>query len=35
MRMHDTTGTDYHFRLRDGLLGLQMLFVAFGAPAPH
>ncbi len=23
--------TDYHFRLRDGLLGAQMLFVAFGA----
>ena len=29
--MRDTTGTDYHFRLRDGLLGLQMLFVAFSA----
>jgi len=29
--MNNSTGTDYHFRLRDGLLGLQMLFVAFGA----
>jgi len=27
----ENTGTDYRFRLRDGLLGLQMLFVAFGA----
>jgi len=27
----EPTGTDYRFRLRDGLLGLQMLFVAFGA----
>jgi uracil permease len=25
------TGTDYHFQLKDGLLGAQMLFVAFGA----
>lgn len=33
--MRATTGRDYHLRLRDGLLGLQMLFVAFGAPAQH
>ena len=29
--MSDVTNTDYQFRLRDGLLGAQMLFVAFGA----
>ncbi len=29
--MSDVMNTDYQFRLRDGLLGAQMLFVAFGA----
>ncbi len=28
---NDTTNTEYRFRLGDGLLGAQMLFVAFGA----
>ncbi|MFP4032126.1 MAG: solute carrier family 23 protein, partial [Desulfococcaceae bacterium] len=26
-----TSETDYHFRAKDGLVGAQMLFVAFGA----
>ncbi|MFV0438804.1 MAG: uracil-xanthine permease family protein [Desulfopila sp.] len=29
--MHDNTTTEYCFRVKDGLLGAQMLFVAFGA----
>jgi uracil permease len=29
--MSDVHSTDYNFRLKDGLLGAQMLFVAFGA----